>query len=42
MKKLIIEAEKNEENSNQILEFTKDIKKLDEDEKKIIENLYGK
>ena len=38
---LIKIAEKNEENSNQILDFTKEIKKMKENEKiKIIETLW--
>ena len=41
IKNIINEAEKNESQSNQIIEFTKDIKKLDEnDKKKIIESLW--
>jgi len=41
VEKIIIEAEKIESNSNQILEFTKDIKKLNKEEKtKIIETLW--
>ena len=39
---LLLEAEKNENDSNQILDFTKEIKNLDEGEKiKIIEALWN-
>ena len=39
---LLITAEKNENDSNQILDFTKEIKNLDEEEKiKIIEALWN-
>ena len=41
IEKIIKEAEKNEAESNQIIEFTKDIKKLnEEDKKKIVESLW--
>ena len=39
--KIMIEAEENEKNSNQILDFTKDLKKTDQDFKiKLIESLW--
>ena len=41
IEKLIIEAKKIEENSNQILEFTKEVKNLSNDKKiKIVETLW--
>ena len=41
LENLIVEAEKTEEKSNQILEFTKEIKNLDEkDKNKIIKSLW--
>ena len=40
--KIMIEAERNEKNSNQILDFTKEIKNSNEDfKKKIIESLWN-
>ena len=39
--KIMIEAEENEKNSNQILDFTKDLKKTDQDFKiKLVESLW--
>tara|TARA_Y100001970_G_scaffold207613_1_gene252981 strand:+ start:437 stop:862 length:426 start_codon:yes stop_codon:yes gene_type:complete len=39
--KIMIEAEENEKNSNQILDFTKDLKKTDQDFKiKLVETLW--
>ncbi len=41
IEKILVEAENIESQSNQIIEFTKDIKKLNEDDKiKIIESLW--
>ena len=41
IEKILDEAEKKESQSNQIIEFTKDIKKMDEEEKKkIIESFW--
>ena len=41
IEKIIIEAENMESQSNQIIDFTKDIKQLDEDDKKkIVESLW--
>ena len=41
LKQLMSEAEENEKNSNQILDFTKDLKKTDQDFKiKLVESLW--